>query len=123
MDVQTFTPDDTVAAIIGKFRSDLGEHTGPFGLLVQFRVHDGAESQVRQRFGEAQGPTLRDSGCMAFEMSRHATDCRRFFVHERWISLAALDAHLRTPHASTLRDAFNQFIDGLPEFSVLIPID
>jgi hypothetical protein len=49
MDVQTFTPDDTVAAIIGKFWSELGEHTGPFGLLVQFRAHEGMESQVQER--------------------------------------------------------------------------
>jgi quinol monooxygenase YgiN len=123
LDAQTFAPDDSTSAIISKFRSDLGKRTGPFGLLVRFQVRSGAEAQVQDHFDEVRPRTLRDPGCIAFEMSRHATDPCRFVVYEKWSDLGALDVHLRTPHASKLRHAFNQLIDGLPEFSVLLPID
>ena len=123
MDAQNFTPDDTASEIVGRIRIDVGQHTGPFGLLVQFRVIEGVEPQVSAHFTQARLPTLRDSGCLAFELSRHAADPRRFAVYEKWNTLAALDAHLRTPHASKLRNAFNQLIDGFPEFTVLIPTD
>jgi hypothetical protein len=90
MDAQTFTPDDSVSAIISKFGSDLGKRTGPFGLLVQFRVHIGVEAQeVREHFDKARPPTLQDPGCIAFEVSQHALDRRnvRFgrVVHPRGI--------------------------------------
>lgn len=124
MAAQNFTPDDTVSAILGRFRIDLGNYAGPFGLLVQFCVKDGVEAQVVSgHFSEARLLTLRDTGCFAFDLSRHANDSRRFAVYEKWINLAALDAHLRKPHASKLRNAFNQLIDGFSEFTVLIPTD
>jgi quinol monooxygenase YgiN len=123
MDVQTFTPDDSASALIAMFQADLGDHTGPFGLLAQFRVHQGAETRVSSYFEEARSRTLSDPGCLAFEVNRHAADYRRFVVYERWGSLAALDAHLRMPHTVKLRDALNQLIDGLPEFIALTPTE
>ena len=117
---QTITPADDVSAIIGMFRSELPDPTQPFTLLARFRVRDGVHAQVERLFGEARIPTLREPGCVAFEMSRHASDARRFVVYERWKSLADLDAHLRTPYTTKLREAFNALIDGLPEFHVLV---
>lgn len=123
MDKQTFTPADTVSAIIGKFRDDLGAHAGTFGLLVRFQVLQGVAAQVVRHFSDARAPSLNDPGCITFEMGWHATDSRRFAIYEKWASLASLETHLRTPHATALRGAFNKLIDGLPEFTILIPAD
>jgi quinol monooxygenase YgiN len=123
MDKQTFTPTDTVSAIIGKFRDDLGAHAGTFGLLVRFQVHQGVAAQVVKHFSVARAPSLHDPGCITFEMSQHATDSRQFAVYEKWASLSNLEMHLRTRHAAALRDAFNKLLDGLPEFTILIPAD
>ena len=43
-------------------------------------------------------------------------------VYERWRSLADLETHLRTSHATILRDAFNDLIVGVPEFTILTPV-
>ncbi len=121
MEGQTIAPADDVSAIVGMFRSELADPTQPFILLARFRVHDGAHAEVERLFGGARIPTLREPGCVAFEMSRRANDARRFVVYERWKSLADLDAHLRMPYTIKLREAFNALIDGLPEFDVLVP--
>ena len=118
---QTVSPADDVSAIVEKFRSELVDPTRPFTLLARFGVHDGAHAQVETLFAEARTPTLREAGCLAFEISRQASDSRRFVVYEKWRTLADLDAHLRTPYVTRLRTAFNELIDELPEFTVLLP--
>lgn len=122
MDEKVFTPADDVTAIIGMFRKELVDPARPFALLVHFRVHAGVSARVRALFAEARVPTLRDTGCITFDLNEHASDPRRYVVHEKWNSLADLDTHLRTSHASALRTAYNGLIDGVPEFTVLVPV-
>jgi len=122
MQQQVFTPADDVTAIIGMFRKELADPARPFALLVHFRVHAGVSARVCALFGEAKIPTLCDRGCITFELNQHANDPKRFVVHEKWNSLSDLDTHLRTSHASRLRAAYNDLIEGVPEFTVLVPV-
>ena len=122
MEHKVFAPADDVTAIIGMLHKELADPARPLTLLVHFRVHAGVSARVRALFAEARIPTLRDKGCMAFDLNEHPSDSRSFVVHEKWNSLADLDAHLRTSHASGLRAAYNDLIEGLPEFTVLVPV-
>ncbi len=120
MNERTFTPSDDVSAIVGMFGRQLEHPEQPFTLLVRFLVRDGTQDDVVSQFAEARALTLNDPGCLAFELNWYA-DGKRFIVHEKWRSLADLDAHLRTAHADGLRRAYDAVIVGVPEFDVLVP--
>ena len=122
MEQEVFTPADDVAAIVGMVRKGLADPTRPFVLLVRFRVRAGVNARVRALFADAKIHTLRDRGCITFDLNEHANDTRHYVVHEKWHTLADLDAHLRTPHAGRLRTAYNDLIEGLPEVTVLVPV-
>ena len=122
MEEKIFTSADDVAAIVSMVRNDLADPARPFVLLVQFRVRAGMNARVRALFADARTPTLRDRGCIAFELNEHANDARRYVVHEKWHSLSDLDHHLRTPHATNLRTSYNDLIEGHPAITVLVPV-
>jgi quinol monooxygenase YgiN len=121
MSASTFTPDDDVSSIVEMFRRELVSPDQSFTLRVRFQSRQGADGGIVDEFERARGPSLRDRGCLAFELDRHAIDRRRFVIHERWQTLADLEAHLRRPHAVQLRLAFEALIDGTPAFEVSVP--
>jgi quinol monooxygenase YgiN len=49
------------------------------------------------------------------------SDPTRYVVYERWQSLADLEAHLRTPHTTSLIAALTETLVGTPDFRVLTP--
>jgi quinol monooxygenase YgiN len=120
MNAQSFAPEDSISALVRMIESDLGSFAGPFWLLVQFRVREGTELEIPSLFESARSLTLKDRGCIAFDLNQHAVDCNRFSVVEQWKSIDDLDAHLRTGHTTTLRNALNGLIEGLPHFTVLV---
>src|SRR5262249_44091509 len=118
---QTFAPEDDVTAIVGMFGAQLKDPAKPFTLIVRMRMRDGTQDEVDAAFARARGPTLRELGAIAFDLNREAADPNTVVVYERWRSLRDIEAHLRAPHVSELRSAFNGMIVGLPEVSVLTP--
>lgn len=118
----TFTASDGVAAIIGMFGAKLRDSTSPLTLIVKMTMRDGAEVAFAAAFARAHDATMRDPGAIAFDLNRDTTDPNVVIVYERWRSLHDLAAHLRTSHATALRDAFEGLIVGLPEFTVLTPV-
>jgi len=59
---------------------------------------------------------------LAFQVHADPGDPTRLLVYERWASLAALEAHLRTAETTRLRQDLKSCIIGVPEFDVLAPV-
>ncbi len=112
---------DDVSTIIAKLGAELGGSAGAFALLARFRVNEEAQDKVAAAFAEARAATLREAGCIAYELHREAGDPARLVVYERWRSLTDLEAHLRTPHVVKLRGELDALIVGAPEFATLLP--
>lgn len=114
---------DEVSAIIAEFGAQLKDPAKPFTLLVRFQVREGAQEEIEAAFARARTPTSKEEGVMTYHLNREAKDASRFVVYERWRSLADLEAHLRTPYITTLRNEFNSMIAGVPDFHMLIPAE
>lgn len=112
---------DEVGIIIAGFAAQLADPTKPLALLVRFTVADGTQAAVEAAFAAASGDTAREAGVLTYQLLREAAEPTRFVVYEHWRSLADLEAHLRTPYITRLRDRFTRLIIGEPEFRVLVP--
>ncbi len=47
--------------------------------------------------------TRKEPGCLHYRFYQDIEDPNMFFVYERWIDGAALDAHMQTPHMDEFR--------------------
>ena len=118
----TFTAEDDVSAIIGMFGAKLGVTDAPLTLIVRMTMRADAGAVVDAAFARAHHATMKDAGAISFDLNHDAADPNVVVVYERWRSLADLETHLRTSHATILRDAFNDLIVGVPEFTILTPV-
>jgi quinol monooxygenase YgiN len=121
MTADSFTPDDDVAAIVGMFGAKLADPEAPFTLIVRMTMRPGTAAAVDAAFAQARPPTLAEPGAICFDLNRDSEDPDKVVVYERWRSLRDIERHLRQPYVTALRNAFNQTIDGLPEFTILTP--
>ncbi|WP_018973021.1 putative quinol monooxygenase [Rudaea cellulosilytica] len=121
MNAATIQADDDTAAILGVFRSELRNPSGPLSLLVRFTVHEGQEDRVETAFGRARPQTLGEPGCCAYELHQDPRTPHSFVVYERWRSLADLEAHFRKDYFATVRNEIGALIVAAPEFQVLLP--
>ncbi len=119
--MNTANPQDEVSAVTRTFGAGLRDPTRPFTLLVRFQVRPAMTERIVAAFAKAAVPTQPEEGMIAFELNRECADSTRFVVHERWRSLADLDAHLRTPYIEQ-RAEVDRALVGKPEFVLLEPV-
>jgi quinol monooxygenase YgiN len=107
--------------IVSKVKAALQDPTRPFTLLVSFQAKEGAGEKIEAAFAKAVRETRREKGCLAYDFSRDAKTPSRYVVYERWQNLAALAAHLRSAHITTMQKE----VAGLrvaPDVQVLVPV-
>jgi len=67
-------------------------------VVAIFVAKPGCEKQLEQLFGSLVEPTLREEGCIYYQLNRDLADPRRFVFTEVWRSEADLERHLAAPH-------------------------
>lgn len=115
------TTTDEVGRIIAAFAAQVGDHHRPLALIVRFRVCAGAGPRIEKAFTEASVQTAREAGVLAYQLHREPDNPDAFVVYERWRSLAALEAHLRTTYVTALRAEIDAVMEGQPSFQVVLP--
>lgn len=93
----------------------------PFTLLVGLKVKVGEEKKLEAAFARAIKATRQEKGCLAYEFNRDTADPTRYLMYERWKSLAALEAHLKTDAIKALLAELPGLTAGAPAPQVLIP--
>jgi quinol monooxygenase YgiN len=58
----------------------------------------GKESEVADAFSKLTAESRKEPGCAMFQVHRHRTEPRRFFIYEQYKDDAALESHRGTPH-------------------------
>ena len=56
------------------------------------------EAEVTAVFTKLSEESRKEPGCVMYQVHRHKTDPRRFFIYEQYKDDAALEAHRATPH-------------------------
>ncbi|HUK47475.1 MAG TPA: putative quinol monooxygenase [Terriglobales bacterium] len=67
-------------------------------LAVTWVAKTGHESRVSDLFSKLTAESRNEPGCVMYQVHRHRTEPRRFFVYEQYKDDAALEAHRAAPH-------------------------
>lgn len=67
-------------------------------LAVTWMAKVGREAEVMALFAKLTEESRKEPGCAMFQVHRHKTEARRFFIYEQYNDDAALEAHRTMPH-------------------------
>jgi (4S)-4-hydroxy-5-phosphonooxypentane-2,3-dione isomerase len=67
-------------------------------LAVTWMAKVGHEAEVAGLFSKLTEASRQEPGCLMYQVHRHKTDPRRFFIYEQYKDDASLEAHRATPH-------------------------
>ena len=110
---------DPIAAQVKASLKDPGK---PFTMVVTLRAKEGAGEKIAAAFAKAVKATRRENGCVAYDLSRDTKAPDQYLVYERWRSLAALEAHLKSQHITALLGELGDLLAGPPTVRVLLPV-
>jgi len=67
-------------------------------LAVTWMARAGRETEVADLFSKLTAESRKEPGCAMYQVHRHRTEPRRFFIYEQYKGDAALEAHRAAPH-------------------------
>jgi quinol monooxygenase YgiN len=67
-------------------------------LAVTWMAKVGREAEVTGLFAKLTEESRKEAGCLMYQVHRHKTEPRRFFIYEQYNDDAALEAHRTSPH-------------------------
>ena len=67
-------------------------------LAVTWMAKATREAEVAALFAKLTEASRKEPGCVMYQVHRHKTDSRRFFIYEQYKDDAALEAHRASPH-------------------------
>jgi quinol monooxygenase YgiN len=67
-------------------------------LAVTWMAKVGHEADVAGIFAKLSEESRRESGCLMYQVHRHKTEPRRFFIYEQYKDDAGLEAHRAAAH-------------------------
>ena len=73
-------------------------------VVAIFVAKPGHEDKLEQLFRSVVDTTLREAGCISYQLNRDLANPRCFVFIEEWRSQADLDRHLAAPHMNPLAE-------------------
>ena len=67
-------------------------------LAVTWIAKVGREAEVANMFSKLTEASRQEPGCVFYQVHRHKTEPRRFFIYEQYKDDTALEAHRAAPH-------------------------
>jgi quinol monooxygenase YgiN len=86
--------------------------SGPFTLLVSFRVKAGQEKALMELAKPCVEATRKEKGCIAYDLQQDLDDPTKFILYERWKSPTALEEHMAEEHTKKLLASWGALMDG-----------
>jgi quinol monooxygenase YgiN len=107
--------------IVATVKAALKDPSRPFTLVVQIQLKEGNGDKFEAAFAKAIKATRKEKGCLAYDLNRDTKTPTGYQVYERWSNLAALEAHLKSEHITTLLREIGDLLASPPEGRVLLP--
>jgi (4S)-4-hydroxy-5-phosphonooxypentane-2,3-dione isomerase len=67
-------------------------------LAVTWMAKMGREAEAAALFEKLTAESRKEPGCVLYQVHKHKTDSRRFFIYEQYKDEVALEAHRAAPH-------------------------
>jgi quinol monooxygenase YgiN len=104
--------------VIDAVKAAIPDASKPFVLIVHIKVKDGAGEKLEQAFAGAAKESRKEKGNRVYDLSRSTKSPTDYVIYERWDNLAALEAHLKTPHFQKAVAAIGELAEGPPDIRV-----
>lgn len=78
-------------------------------VIATLVVRPGADAALRAAFAPARAETLKEPGCLAYELHQSLSAPETYVFVEKWETREALSLHARTPHLGAWREATADF--------------
>jgi quinol monooxygenase YgiN len=101
--------------ILEAARENVSDPKKPFTMVVMVKVQEGQGKSFEKLFQPAIQATRKEKGCIAYDLNRDLKDATKYYVYERWKSIAALEQHMETEHIKTLLSKLPEVLAGPPE--------
>ena len=63
-----------------------------------FQAYPGKEEELKNALLSLVAPTLKEKGCLNYDLHQSPEDPTKFLFYENWTSREELDAHLQSDH-------------------------
>lgn len=109
--------------IVTLVRESLADPARPFCIIAELEAQAGKGDAVAAAIQETRAVALTraEPGCVTYEIARGTSAPDRFVAFECWRDLAALEAHLLTPHFHAVGAALGGLLAGAPAVRILTP--
>ena len=98
--------------VVKTVKSKVKDKDKPFGMAVVFKVKAGQEKAFEDAFKPCLAGTRKEPGNLAYYLNHDLDEPQTFIVFERFKSVAALEAHAKTPHVAELLPKIGPLLDG-----------
>lgn len=104
--------------LIAPIRAQLADPQTPFDVFIKITLIPGQEQAFEAAFASRMAATRAEPGNKLFELSVHPHMPNVYMLHERWVDLAAIEAHMELDHMTTFWPLYLPMIARTPEFDV-----
>jgi quinol monooxygenase YgiN len=104
--------------VVTETKAKLKDPSKPFTMFVEVKVKSGKGETLEQAFLECAGSTLKEPGCLRYEINRHAEKPNTYVFYEKWKNIDGLRAHIKADHTTKLLKQFPELFDGAPTITV-----
>jgi len=84
-------------------------------VVARYLARAGQEDALKSVLNAAIPPTRRELGCYRYDLLVNAGEPRDFCFIERWDNDRALEEHLETPHAQSMRRQIEGLVESPPD--------
>lgn len=81
-------------------------------VVAVFFAKPGAEAKVEELFRSVIDTTVKEEGCIFYQLNRDTNNPRCFIFTEEWESKELLEKHLAAPHIAELFAVLPDYIDS-----------
>jgi quinol monooxygenase YgiN len=81
-------------------------------VIAELRIKPGTAEKAFAEARKAIAGTVKEDGCISYDMHQSVSDPTRLVLVERWASRDALTRHFETPHFKAWRAANPEFVVG-----------
>ena len=87
-------------------------------VVATFQARPGKEAELKKMFSSVLASTRAEAGCLNYDLHQSPEDPAKFLFHENWTTMAALEAHLKSPHIAPLLARMDEFCAVAPEIKI-----
>lgn len=87
-------------------------------VIARVRPHPERREELIALLTDVQEASRRDDGCLNYGYYSEVVDSGSFIAVEEWRDMAALEAHLQTPHVARLVESLPDFAESRPEITI-----